>query len=129
MCYWIKAQFYLGYEPKEEAYFLSITVNGFYDGDSTWRVRFMPTELGVWDYVTKSADSGLDGKVENIMCIAPTEPYLHGPLSAQGYHFAHADGTRRFLLSTRMSCHLSPRSEWEEAIDYLKSHCVNLRCS
>jgi len=103
----------------------SITVNGFYDGDSTWRVRFLPTELGAWNYVTKSADSGLDGKVGNITCIAPTKPYLHGPLSAQGYHFVHTDGTRRFLLSTRMSCHLSPRSEWEKAIDYLKSHCVN----
>ncbi len=24
----------------------SITVNGFYDGGSTWRIRFMPAELG-----------------------------------------------------------------------------------
>ena len=38
----------------------SITVNGFYDGGSIWRIRFMPTELGVWDYVTRSSDPGMD---------------------------------------------------------------------
>lgn len=32
-----------------------ITVNGFYDGDSTWRIRFMPNELGLWSYITKSS--------------------------------------------------------------------------
>ena len=24
------------------------TVDGFYDGSDTWRVRFMPTQLGTW---------------------------------------------------------------------------------
>lgn len=30
------------------------TVPGFWDGDQTWRVRFMPTVVGTWKYTTKS---------------------------------------------------------------------------
>lgn len=82
----------------------AITVNGFYDGGSTWRIRFMPLELGTWSYTTKSSDPGLNEKSGEISCIEPTQPYLHGPLHAKGYHFFHADGTPRFLISTRMSC-------------------------
>jgi len=30
------------HEPSDR----TITVNGFYDGGTTWRIRFMPAELG-----------------------------------------------------------------------------------
>jgi hypothetical protein len=103
----------------------SIAVNGFYDGDSTWRLRFMPTELGAWRYATQSADAGLNGKEGRVDCIEPTKPYLHGPLRAEGRRFVHADGVRRFLISTRLSCHLSPPDVWRKAIDYLKSYRIN----
>lgn len=103
----------------------SINVNGFYDGGSTWRIRFMPIELGVWNYVTESADSGLDGKAGEITCVEPTQPYLHGPLYAKGYHFFHADGTPRFLISTRMSCpHASPEV-WKRMTDFLNAYKLN----
>jgi hypothetical protein len=103
----------------------SISVNGFYDGGSTWRIRFMPTELGVWSYVTESADSGLDGKAGEITCIEPNQPYLHGPLYAKGYHFLHADGTPRFLISTRMSCPYASPEVWKRMTDFLNAHNIN----
>ena len=31
-----------------------ITVDGFYDGDDTFRIRFMPMEPGTWTYTTAS---------------------------------------------------------------------------
>ena len=40
----------------------TIKVNGFYDRGLTWRIRFMPTELGTWNYTTESGDTGLSGK-------------------------------------------------------------------
>jgi hypothetical protein len=103
----------------------SITVNGFYDGESTWRIRFMPTELGTWNYVTQSADSDLDGNSGKIVCIEPTQPYLHGPLFARGHHFFHADGTPRFLISTRMSCPYASDEVWERIIVFMKAHRIN----
>jgi len=78
-----------------------IRVDGFHDGGSVWKIRFMPTDLGKWTYVTSSPDAGLNGETGTLDCVAPTKPYLHGPLKVQGYHFVHADGTPRFLISTR----------------------------
>lgn len=102
-----------------------ITVNGFYDGGSTWRIRFMPTELGAWHYVTKSSDPDLDGKSGELICTQPTQPYLHGPLCAKGHHFFHADGAPRFLISTRMSCPYASPEVWERMSDFLKAHSIN----
>src|ERR1039457_600007 len=34
-----------------------VTVDGFYDGDHTWRVRFMPDTAGAWSFITVSADT------------------------------------------------------------------------
>ncbi len=103
----------------------TITVNGFYDGGSTWRVRFMPTEPGEWSCVTKSTDPGLDGKAGEVVCVEPTKPYLHGPLRAKGYHFCHDDGTYRFLISTRMSCPYTSPEVWKRMVDFLKAHGIN----
>jgi hypothetical protein len=82
----------------------SITVDGFHDGGRTWRVRFMPTEEGEWQYETSSPDRRLGGHTGALHCVSARAPYLHGPLQAEGYHFRHADGTRRYLVSTRVTC-------------------------
>ncbi|RPI27226.1 MAG: DUF5060 domain-containing protein [Acidobacteria bacterium] len=102
-----------------------ITVSGFYDGGATWRIRFMPLEIGRWDYTTKSNDPALDGKRGAIDCIAPQKSYLHGPLHSEGLHFRHADGTRRFLISTRLSCQSAPASVWDKVIPFLQKNRIN----
>src|SRR5689334_13896746 len=38
----------------------SIKVNGFWDGGAVWRIRFAPTAPGVWKYITKSSDRGMN---------------------------------------------------------------------
>src|SRR5580700_5942080 len=40
----------------------TVTADGFYDGDGTWRVRFMPDTIGVWSYTTHSEIPALNGK-------------------------------------------------------------------
>ena len=102
-----------------------IAVNGFYDGDSVWRIRFMPTELGKWTYFTRSADPSLDENEGSLTCIPQMKEYLHGPLSADGYHFVHADGARRFLISTRLSCHFSSPAVWQKVVSFLKENRIN----
>ena len=82
----------------------SLTVDGFHDGGDVWRVRFMPARQGVWAFRTESADPGLNGATGTLRCVPPRQRFLHGPLRAEGHHFRHADGTYRFLLSTRLSC-------------------------
>ncbi|MFC1719265.1 DUF5060 domain-containing protein [Candidatus Poribacteria bacterium] len=102
-----------------------ICVDGFYDGDSTWRIRFMPLELGNWIYETESQDSGLNGKKGEINCIPSEKKYLHGPLYAKGLHFQHADGTWRYLTNTRLSCQFAPPSVWDGVADFLKANSIN----
>lgn len=109
------------HEPSGRA----ITVNGFHDGDATWRVRFMPTELGAWRYTTASTDPGLNGQTGGLECVKPVKPYLHGPLACRGYHFFHADGTPRFLISTRLSCQFAAPEIWARVIPFLQAHRIN----
>lgn len=103
----------------------SINVNGFYDGDKTWRIRFMPSEVGEWDYVIHSADPDLNKKSGNITCINPNKPYLHSPIKIKGHHFFHSDGTPKFLISTRMSCIYADPNVWNEIINFLKEYKIN----
>jgi len=85
----------------------------------------MPTEIGSWHYTTRSNDQGLDGKEGSFLCVSPTQSHLHGPLLCKGYHFFHADGTPRFLISTRLSCQFAPRESWARVIRFLQEHRIN----
>ncbi len=103
----------------------SVKVAGFYDGGTNWRVRFMPSEPGRWEYVTESSDPSLDAKRGTIECVAPRKSYLHGPLRANGLHFRHADGTRRFLISTRLSNQFADPASWEGIVRFLQENRIN----
>jgi hypothetical protein len=81
------------------------SVDGFWDGGETWRVRFMPDEKGMWEYRTRSkpAVAGLDGESGVFGCVAAktTNPLLrHGAVrvAKSGTHLEHADGTPFFWL-------------------------------
>ncbi len=77
-----------------------VKVNGFYDGDGNYRVRFMPDTIGEWGYVTESNDASLNGKKGSFHCKAPT-PGNHGPVRVSNqYHFSYADGTPYYPFGT-----------------------------
>jgi hypothetical protein len=68
-------------------------VNGFYDGEGIYRVRFMPDTTGTWQYQTSSNLEGLNGK-EGRFEVVPAGPGNHGPVRvANTFHFAYADST------------------------------------
>jgi len=80
----------------------AVEANGFYDGDGTYRVRFMPDALGEWHYVTKSNRPALDGKTGTFVCTEPS-PGNHGPVHvADTYHFRYADGTPYYPVGTTL---------------------------
>jgi len=103
----------------------ALTVNGFHDGGTTWRLRLMPLDIGVWEYRTHSADPGLDGHSGALACVAPSTPYLKGPLQPRGHHFFYADGSPCFLVSTRLSCQFADPAVWPPVIAYLQEHRIN----
>jgi hypothetical protein len=101
----------------------NITVDGFWDGDLVWRVRFSPSEEGRWSYITACSDrenGGLNGTYSTFACTKPqgdTTFDKHGPItvSSDKCHLVHADGTPFFWLSdTAWSGPLlSTEEEWE----------------
>jgi len=75
-------------------------VTGFYDGDGTYRVRFMPETTGEWRYTTHSNRPALDGRT-GAFTAAPPSANNHGPVRvAHTFHFAYADGAPYRELGT-----------------------------
>jgi len=78
---------------------LEKTVSGFWDGGTTFKIRFTPTAEGTWSYKTSSSDAGLGGKTGSLRCAAPVAG-RHGFLRIDPKHrasFVWDDGTRCFL--------------------------------
>lgn len=77
----------------------------YWDGGSSYKIRFAPTEPGVWTYRTEAstADPGLDGVTGSVTCVPYTgekELYRHGFLRVgpKGRYLIHDDGTPFFWL-------------------------------
>lgn len=103
------------------------TVEGFWDGGDTWRVRFSPDEVGLWRWRTEcsdAADEGLHGREGEFQCV-PYEGdnplFTHGAvrLSEDRRRFVHADGTPFFWLAdTAWNGVLKAREEdWQRYLD------------
>lgn len=81
------------------------TIEGFWDGGRTWRVRFAPSRPGEWTIRTRTEPSipGLDGEAASFECI-PYEGdnplFRHGRVQARrGDHILkHSDGKPFFWL-------------------------------
>ena len=71
-------------------------VLGFYDGGETWRLRFMPDEIGDWSYTARFSDGSADVK-GTFKCV---KSKLHGPLRVNRENplwFEYADGKPFYL--------------------------------
>jgi hypothetical protein len=77
-----------------------LTVAGFYDGDGTYRVRFMPPTQREWAYTTASNRPELDAKSGKFTAGKPSHGN-YGPVRVRNtYHFAYADGSPYFPVGT-----------------------------
>ena len=89
----------------------TVKVKGFYDGDGTYRVRFMPDTPGLWTYVTASSAPELNGHKGRLTC-TPAKAGNHGPVTtAHRFHFVHADGTPYFPFGTTTYAYLFTSEE------------------
>lgn len=81
-------------------------VDAFWDGGTTWRVRFCPDEIGGWQWQTECTnpeDSGLHQRGGQFTCTAYTGDnplYVHGPLrvAPDSRYLTWGDGTPFFWL-------------------------------
>ncbi len=106
-------------------------INGFWDGGTTWKVRFCPDELGRWTFTSFCSDDqnyGLN-KVAGVFDCFPNSSeldiYKHGVITRPKgeYHLTYADGTPFFYVAcTAWNGALrSNEDEW----DYYLQHRVD----
>ena len=98
-------------------------IYGFWDGGSTWRLRFAPNQTGKWTYRTICSDeknTGLHGKSGEFTCTAASgknQFSQHGPVqvSADRRYLAHDDQTPFFWLGDTAwnGPLLSTTDEWD----------------
>jgi hypothetical protein len=108
------------------------TINGFWDGSTTGKARFMPGETGTWTFETKCSDTknpGLNGQKGSFLCKPNTDQediYKHGPVinTAGTFYLTHSDGTPFFWLAcTAWNGALkSTDAEWDQ---YLHQRVAN----
>lgn len=68
-----------------------VEVEGFYDGEGAYKVRYMPDQCGSWSYTSASNAHELDGVSGEFQC-APPGSENHGPVRvSHDHHFAYAD--------------------------------------
>jgi hypothetical protein len=88
-----------------------VRVGGFYDGEGTYRVRWLPDASGRWHLRTCSNARSLDA-LEAEIEVAPADGGARGPVRvADGFHFAHADGTRFHPFGTTLYAWWHQREE------------------
>lgn len=77
-----------------------VDVDGFYDGNGVYRIRFMPDEVGDWTYTTASNVAALNGKTGAFTAVAASARN-HGPVRVRyTSHFGYEDGTPYVPIGT-----------------------------
>jgi hypothetical protein len=70
-----------------------ITLDGFWDGGTTWKIRMVPTAAGAWSYTTASTDPGLDSVTGSFTCSPSTSKGFLRVDPNHPHHFMWDDGT------------------------------------
>ena len=75
-----------------------ITIEGFWYGCNTWKVRFAPTEVGRWTYTIISNDDQLNGKTGTIEAISSDKTGFIKVNPTNPHSFMYDDGTPFFWM-------------------------------
>ena len=111
----------------------TLTLPGYYAGNDTWKVAFMPTLTGEWTYKTDSPDADLDGVSGSVISVASGHP---GMLKADVTHakkWRYTDGPYVVPIGLQFSVFLESASigEITQIADFLKNevkgHLFNFR--
>ncbi len=84
----------------------SLTIPAFWDGGTSWKVRYALTEIGTWTWETSCSDEsntglhGLSGEVECVEYFGSLDIYKHGFVKTEEgkNYFVYDDGTPFFYL-------------------------------
>jgi hypothetical protein len=91
-----------------------VEVNGFYDGEGVFKVRFMPERSGRWTFRTRSDSKILDGLEGSFLCAGESQGN-HGPVRLRNrFHFEYADGKPYYPFGTTCYAWIHQSEELQE---------------
>lgn len=107
----------------------TVTFWGFYDGDTTWKIRFMPDEIGMWQYVATFSD-GRQGKTGSFKCVGSSIPGMIGKDEVNPKWFGYRGGRhvllRSFHVGDRFFASNWPASKRKVFLDWAQGQGYNM---
>ena len=102
------------------------TVDGFYDGNGIYKIRFMPVSAGEWTYTTSSNISSMNNQKGSFTATVPGKGN-HGIVVVDGKHnFKYADNTRYYPIGTTVYAWTHIEEELQEqTLETLKESGFN----
>ena len=103
----------------------SVVVNGFYDGEGVYRIRFMPSYEGRYTFVLMG--SFLEENLSGVFYAVENDENNHGIVRVNNtYHFAYEDGTPFYVQGTiAESWHLQDNETIQTTLQELENNHFN----
>lgn len=104
----------------------SFVVSGFYDGNNTYKIRFMPQQTGMWNYKTSSNVRDLNNNKGSFECTKATGNN-HGMVKVSNtYNFGYEDGKQYYPFGTTAYAWIHMGQEFQEmTLNTLKNSGFN----
>ncbi|MCK5740032.1 DUF4038 domain-containing protein, partial [bacterium] len=74
----------------------TVTINGFWAGGNTWKIRFMPEEIGNYTYTTASTEASLHQQTGSFACTSSSHPGKLVVDQAHPHTFSYSRGGHFF---------------------------------
>ena len=102
---------------------------GFYDGGTTWRIRFMPDQIGTWNYSASFSD-GAPGATGSFQCVAGTIPGMISKDETNPLWFGYKGGghtqLRSFHVGDRFFADNWPMTSRVAFLDWAQAQGYNM---
>ncbi len=100
-----------------------MTLPGYYAGNNTWKIGFMPTLTGQWTYSTSSSDSDLNGLQGSLTVVESGLPGILKADPAQDRKWMFSDGTYAIPIALRLEFFFEPGTDadFTASADFLKN--------
>jgi len=105
-----------------------LNLPGYFAGNNTWEIGFMPTQVGEWTYNTLSSDADLNNRTGSVTCV---ESGHQGMLKTDPNHrkkWKFTDGPFAIPIALRCDFFSEPASisQFTAAADFYKTNNLHL---
>ena len=101
-----------------------LTLEGFWDGGNTWKVRIAPTKVGTWTYTITSSDDQLNGTTGTFETVSSDKKGFIKVNPDYRYSFMYDDGTPFFWMGDTLWDDPG-YDRFKDYIDLISSHGYN----